>query len=265
MKIIHLSDPHIYTDKIHGIDPVDRFKKALNHIIKNHIDADLFTITGDITDLGDRDSYQLYLKIINDFNLPKNLEPKIIIGNHDDREEFKKNFSSIKLDEKGFVQYFVDLDDSRFIFIDTNLINTHAGHYCENRQEWLNKTLNQTSEDKKVYIFMHHNPLSLVKDESDGIGLQQKNEFKEILVHNNKKIKHIFFGHQHITSSGSYCGITFSSPRSTWSPLIPNFSNRYRLGTANTDPNYNVVIIREEKLIVHTEDFLKAEVNWFED
>jgi len=76
-------------------------------------------------------------------------------------------------------------------------------------------------------------------------------------------IKHIFFGHQHITSSGSYCGITFSSPRSTWSPLIPNFSNEYRLGTANTDTNYNVAIIRSDALIIHTEDFLKTEVNWF--
>ena len=109
---------------------------------------------------------------------------------------------------------------------------------------------------------MHHNPLALVKDESDGIGLQQKEEFKEILL-NNKNIKHVFFGHQHITSSGSYRGITFSSPRSTWSPLIPNFSNEYRLGTANTDANYNIAIIRSDAMIIHSEDFLKNEVNWF--
>ncbi len=111
---------------------------------------------------------------------------------------------------------------------------------------------------------MHHNPLSLVKDESDGIGLHQKNQFKEILLSNNKNIKHIFFGHQHITSSGSYCGITFSSPRSTWLPLISNFSNKYRLGTANTDPNYNVAIIKNDELIIHTEDFLKTSINWIE-
>ena len=30
MKIIHLSDPHIYIDKIHGIDPVSKFKKAFS-------------------------------------------------------------------------------------------------------------------------------------------------------------------------------------------------------------------------------------------
>ena len=103
MKIIHLSDPHIYTDKIHGIDPVSRFKKALDHILKNHNDADLFVITGDITDLGDKESYQLFIKIIQDANLPEQLDPKLIIGNHDNREEFKKNFPSIQEDELQFL------------------------------------------------------------------------------------------------------------------------------------------------------------------
>ena len=264
MKIIHLSDPHIYTDNINGIDPVSRFKKALDHILKNHNDADLFVITGDITDLGDKESYQLFIKIIQDANLPTKLDPKLIIGNHDNREEFKKNFPLVQEDENGFIQYFTDIENKRFIFIDTNLINTHVGHYCDNRQVWLNKILNETSADQDVYIFMHHNPLALVREESDGIGLKQKEEFKKILLNNNKNIKHIFFGHQHITSSGSYCGITFSSPRSTWSPLIPNFSNQYRLGTANTDTNYNIAIIRPDATIIHTEDFLKTSVNWFE-
>ena len=264
MKIIHLSDPHIYTDKIHGIDPVSRFKKALDHILKNHSDADLFVITGDITDLGDKESYQLFIKIIQDANLPEQLDPKLIIGNHDNREEFKKNFPSIQEDENGFVQYFKDLENKRFIFIDTNLDDGDKGYYCEDRQAWLNKTLNQTSYDKDIYIFMHHNPLALVKEETDEIGLQQKEEFKKILLSSKKNIKHIFFGHQHITSSGSYCNITFSSPRSTWFPLISNFSNQYRLGTANTDTNYNIAIIRSDGIIIHTEDFLKTEVNWIE-
>ena len=218
MKIIHLSDPHIYTDKIHGIDPVSRFKKALDHILKNHNDADLFVITGDITDLGDKESYQLFIKIIQDANLPEQLDPKLIIGNHDNREEFKKNFPLINLDENGFIQYFKDLENKRFIFIDTNLDDEDKGYYCEDRQAWLNKTLNQTSYDKDIYIFMHHNPLALVKEETDEIGLQQKEEFKKILLSSKKNIKHIFFGHQHITSSGSYCNITFSSPRSTRIP-----------------------------------------------
>jgi len=46
--------------------------------------------------------------------------------------------------------------------------------------------------------------------------------------------------------------------------LVPNFSKNYRLGTANTDPNYNVILINKNSLVVHTEDFLKDNINWFE-
>ena len=114
--------------------------------------------------------------------------------------------------------------------------------------------------EKKIYLFMHHNPLPTGHIKSDELGLQQKEEFKNILIKYKESIKHIFFGHQHITTSGKYLGITFSSPRSTWSPLIPNFSETFRLGTACTDPNYNVILLQNDSLIVHSEDFLKTNV-----
>ena len=43
-----------------------------------------------------------------------------------------------------------------------------------------------------------------------------------------------------------------------------NYSDKYRLGTAHTEPNYNVILIKKDSIIVHTEDFLKLEVEWFE-
>jgi hypothetical protein len=44
---------------------------------------------------------------------------------------------------------------------------------------------------------------------------------------------------------------------------VSNFLDRYRLLTAQTDPNYNVILIEEDSLIVHSEDFLKTDVNLF--
>ena len=265
MKVIHLSDPHIHTKILHGIDPVSRFKEALNHIIKNHQDANLFVITGDLTHFGDEESYYRLNEILTKSALPKNLYPKLMIGNHDNRENIKKIFSNIPIDENGFVQYFIEINDKRFIFLDTNLPGTDQGHFCKKRQGWLIDNLKNNNENKKIYLFMHHNPLPLADKNSDEIGLQQREDFKNIIVANKDLIKHIFFGHQHITASGNYLGINFSSPRSTWNPLVPNFSSNYRLGTANTDPNYNVVLIKNNALIVHSEDFLKSETNWFTD
>ena len=34
--------------------------------------------------------YQIFLKILNETKLPNHLYPRLIIGNHDNRENFKK-------------------------------------------------------------------------------------------------------------------------------------------------------------------------------
>tara|TARA_B100000579_G_scaffold255201_1_gene210102 strand:- start:1531 stop:2328 length:798 start_codon:yes stop_codon:yes gene_type:complete len=264
MKIIHLSDTHVDPEILYNIDSQKRFKQALNHIKDNHTDADHFMITGDLTHFGNDESYQIFIKILSDAELPDHLYPKLILGNHDNRENFKKHFPNIKTDENGFVQYVEKDNDKVFIFLDTNLPNTDAGHLCNKRQQWLRDIL-EKEQKNKIYIFMHHNPLAIGHINSDGIGLVQREDLKKILLNYQNSIQHIFFGHQHVTSSGKYINITFSSPRSTWSPLVPNFLDRYRLGTANTDPNYNIVLIEKDSLIVHSEDFLKTNINWFTD
>ena len=265
MKIIHFSDIHIHNQLVLGQDSIGRFQKALNHLSKNHLDSDLFVISGDLTHHGKIQSYKKLKEMIDSVKLPKHLFPKLIIGNHDNREIFKSYFTEVPLDENGFVQYEQDFNEKRFIFMDTNLEKTHQGHYCEKRMVWLEKKLNLASIEKKnVYLFMHHNPVALVEEESDYLGIQEKKELKKLLSKYCNLIKHIFFGHQHLTVSGNLLGISFSAPRSISHPLVTNYDKKYRLGTANTEPNYNIILIKNDSLIVHTEDFLKSNINWFE-
>ena len=120
MKIIHLSDPHISPDKLFEHDAKERFSLALQHICNNHLDSKLFVISGDLTHDGDNESYNKLKEILLNSKIPKHLFPKLLMGNHDDREQFKQIFTKIPLDENGFVQYFEDIEDKRFIFLDTN-------------------------------------------------------------------------------------------------------------------------------------------------
>jgi len=265
MKIIHFSDTHIHDELIIGQDSNLRFKKALEHISNNHLDADLFVITGDLTHHGRLKSYEKFSEILREAKLPKHLSPKLIIGNHDNRDTFKKKFTKVPIDENGFIQYELEFSSNKFLFLDTNLPKSHQGHYCEKRIKWLeNKLKASQSEEKGVYLFMHHNPIAMVKESSDYLGIQQKKEFQSLLIKYSNNIKHIFFGHQHLTVSGKLGNISFSAPRSISHPLITNYSDKYRLGTAHTEPNYNVILIKKDSIIVHTEDFLKLEVEWFE-
>ena len=265
MKIIHFSDIHIHDQLIIGQDSIERFQIALDHLSKNHLNSDLFVISGDLSHHGKLQSYKKLNEMINNISLPKHLFPKLILGNHDNREVFKNYFTKVPLDENGFIQYEHDFEKKRFIFMDTNLEKTHQGHYCAKRMTWLeNKLILAKKENRDIYLFMHHNPIAMVKEEADYLGIQQKADLSKLFYKFSKSIKHIFFGHQHLTVSGNILGIPFSAPRSISHPLVTNYSNEFRLGTANTKPNYSIILIKDESLIVHTEDFLQSEINWFE-
>ena len=265
MKIAHFSDTHIHSKKILGYNPVERFQLALEHLKKNHSDSDMLVISGDISHHGVLDSYKKFDEIIETVKLPKHLYPKLILGNHDNREIFKNYFINIPFDENGFVQYEIEIEDKKLIFLDTNLAKSHQGEFCQKRQAWLKKKLEENiKKNKKILIFMHHNPSPLAELDSDFIGLLDRDQFKLIINEYKNMIQHIFFGHQHLTVSGNYLGIPFSSPRSINHPLVPNFSKKYRLGSADTDPNYNIILINKDSTIVHNEDFLKPNINWFE-
>ena len=59
MKFIHLSDTHLLprSQLVHGIDVCARLEAAVDSICEKFADAEFCMMTGDIADLGDRESY----------------------------------------------------------------------------------------------------------------------------------------------------------------------------------------------------------------
>ena len=145
MKIIHFSDIHIHSKPILENNPVERFKLALKHVKNNHLNSDMFVITGDITHHGDLASYESFNEILIKAELPDHLYPKLIMGNHDDREIFKNYFNRTPIDQDGFVQYKVEQQEKRFLFLDTTNPKTHQGHYCLKRQDGRVCNFNKTA------------------------------------------------------------------------------------------------------------------------
>ena len=91
----------------------------------------------------------------------------------------------------------------------------------------------------------HDSSACLIKDGKIVMALAEERitRTKNIASLPTNSIKHIFFGHQHLTVSGNILGIPFSAPRSISHPLVTNYSKKYRLGTANNEPNYNIILI----------------------
>ncbi|MEN0041191.1 MAG: metallophosphoesterase [Pseudomonadota bacterium] len=271
MKLVHISDIHIDANPILGSDPVENFKRCLAHVEHKHRDADRVVITGDLTHYGDQASYERLAELLEASSLQGNLNPRLLIGNHDDRETFAQVLAPER-DPNGFIQWSEDTGASRFIYLDSVRDGSHEGQLCDDRLTWLSAELSEAeSAAKPVFLFMHHNPITVGVPNADLIGLREQDAFHDVLKRHDGTVRHIFFGHCHYSLSGTLtpgaASIGLSAPRSTNHPCWPEISGRRdRMGySERLERNYNVALIEPSSVVVHTIDFHHEEsVEWLE-
>ena len=252
MKLIQVTDPHLNRpgDMLFGIDPGERLALCFADINARHANADLCVITGDLT-CGQEGAYARLRELLGELTTPWQL----LLGNHDDRDAFLRYFPDAKTDANGFVQHAQEIGGFTLLFLDTLEPGSHAGGYCERRQEWLAREL-EASGDRPVYIFMHHPPLCVGIPALDAICLVQRDSFKEVLAPHKRRIRHIFFGHLHRPVHGSWGGIPFSGLRGTAHQCWLDFEERVQPLGSFEPPAYAVILANETSTIIHLHEFL---------
>jgi hypothetical protein len=116
-----------------------------------------------------------------------------------------------------------------------------------------------------VLLFMHHNPMPVGIWAADVLSLADGEALRGILREYRDVVRHIFFGHTHYSLSGALEGIAFSAPRSTNHPLWPELGERRRFGYGPIAPNYNLALVTDGTVVVHTIDFmLEDQIAWFD-
>lgn len=261
MKIVHISDIHIHHAPILGLDPMENFRQCLAHVERFQADADRIVITGDLTHQGGAQSYTSLRALLDDSPLQDVLSPRLLIGNHDNRENFLEAFPDAARDGDGYVQWTEETPAGLFVYMDTVDQGFHHGRYDEPRRIWLTGVLERARKRQMpAYLFMHHNPTSVHVANADIIGIKEEGELKACLRQYRDTVRHIFFGHCHFTLSGTVAGIPFSAPRSTNHTCWPDFSgNPLRMGYGELQPNYNVAFLDGDDVVVHSIDFLQEE------
>jgi len=254
MKIIHLTDTHFVPsgERLYGGNPRETLDAAIADINANHADADLVVITGDLTHWGEAAAFENLSEAISALQVPV----KLLIGNHDDRELFSEHFPGQERDGDGFVQSVMDTAMGRFVFLDTVLAGTHAGHYCERRQAWLAEVLRETAE-RDIFLFMHHPPFLTGIPGPDSIGLKDDAAFRAVVSPYKDRIRHLFFGHVHRPIAGSWLGIPVTTLRAINHQVWFNLTESDLTGSFEP-PAYCVVFIDAERVIVHFHDFLDS-------
>ncbi|SLN30115.1 3',5'-cyclic adenosine monophosphate phosphodiesterase CpdA [Roseovarius litorisediminis] len=257
-KLLVFTDIHFVPEgeTIIGLDPAERFAMGLGHALKNHADAERIIITGDLSHNGHRDEYKRLRTVLENCPLPVHL----MVGNHDRRQPFLEVFPETPITEGGYIQQVVDIGHDRLILLDTQneeADDTHSGHMCAHRLEWLEKTL-ADAPDRRITVFTHHPPILTGFKGMDWIGFHNRAEMiTRLTAHGN--IAQIISGHVHRTILGSAGGIPTAIFKSTCHQM-PMALGYQDSSLAVDEPGaYGLLLLDDDGIVVHTEDFTLPE------
>ena len=206
MLIAHITDLHV---RPRG-KPAYRASET-NMLTERALDAvaalrprpDVLVITGDLTDCGLPEEYELLQAMLSRHDMPVLMVP----GNHDRRENL---IAGLSLDphtvrDSGFVQFVADLGPMRLIGLDTLVPGQSAGGLCEARLAVLDRALDGAN-GKPVAIFMHHPPFACGIAHMDAIRLLDGAEEFAGIVARHPNVERIVCGHHHRPIVTRYAG-----------------------------------------------------------
>jgi 3',5'-cyclic AMP phosphodiesterase CpdA len=252
MKLIQVSDLHLVPPGVRllGLDPRARLEACIADINENHGDAEFCLFTGDLADRGAPAAYRELREVLATLAVPY----RLLVGNHDDRANFRSAFPECPLDENGFVQSVVRSAAGDLVLLDTHEPGTGAGSFCAERQAWLGARLAEAGA-RPVYLFMHHPPFDIGIPSLDRIRLERPEGFAAALE-GAPNIVHLFFGHVHRPVSGNWRGIPFSALRSTVHQVPLDFETEAPVPYNHESPAYAVILIEDGCTVVHHHCYL---------
>ncbi|MCP4384276.1 MAG: serine/threonine protein phosphatase [Hyphomicrobiales bacterium] len=197
MLIAHLSDFHVCVDapetSLVRPDAVDRARKVVADVAGFSPKLDAVMVTGDLTDGGTVQDYELFASVIAPIDAPVFVVP----GNHDRREGLRAAFADrLPFGDRRFLNYEATCGAIRVIGLDTQIEGRIDGGLEPDTLDWLEERLSQPAEGH-TYILMHHPPCPSGLAALDGMALTRGGDRFGELVRSYEGSLHILAGHLH--------------------------------------------------------------------
>lgn len=258
--IVQLTDLHLIPpgETLYGRDPAEYLRAAVDHVIANHAPGGLAPVacvllTGDLSHHGMPEAYRFLRGELARLPAPAHC----LLGNHDDRANFRAAFPEAAVDANGFVQGVVETPFGRTLLLDTHEPGKVSGRLCDRRLAWLADRLAERDDD--VFLAMHHTPVSIHVPKLDKEGMENPDALWEVLAPHKGRIRHLLHGHVHRPIAGSWRGIPLSCCRAV---AAQQFTLDFRAEAEGegmyAPPAYAYVTITAEAVIAHTQEFLEG-------
>ncbi|MFC7396413.1 phosphodiesterase [Chelatococcus sp. GCM10030263] len=232
MIIAQLSDFHARprgTAAYGDVDTNAMMRRAVAALLALDPLPDCVLVTGDLTDCGLPEEYDLVREALADLPMPVFPVP----GNHDRRETFAAGLGGLcsKLPATGFQHYTVEDYPVRLIGLDTLVAGEHGGALCPEREAWLAARLGE-GDGRPTLIFMHHPPFLTGIDGMDVMLCTVSPELPELIAR-HPEIERIVCGHYHRPIVRRWAGtLGFVAPGTAHQvalDLRPGVENRFIL------------------------------------
>lgn len=156
MRFVHISDLH-YTVNIKNHSSsrsnlIEALRLIIDDIksIENHLD--FVAITGDLTEIGDLESYKQLKILLNILDIPIFVVP----GNHDEPMAFGEIFNQNGAEQgRGFTDYCINLNGVQLLGMNTQIIGQAQGKLSDTQLSWIEEKLSDHKFSRNI-IFMHH-------------------------------------------------------------------------------------------------------------
>ncbi|MBH97146.1 MAG: phosphodiesterase [Rhodospirillaceae bacterium] len=214
--LLQITDLHLQASpksQMRGLLTQSTFEAVLDHAKLNlHWPPDGILVTGDIVQDGSRAGYDRFKKTFHAYDIPILCIP----GNHDDPIIMRE-----LLDEPPF-QFCgkVKFGKWQILLLSTFQDGKHAGAIDRVSLEALKKSL-ENPANEHVVICMHHQPLQMGSAWLDCIGLENSEQFTEI-INKHESVRAVLWGHVHQASEQRINGVRWLSTPSTCSQFLPN-------------------------------------------
>ena len=197
-KIIQISDPHIVPKgqlaygKVNTLEALKSCVETINRILPNIGPVDMAFVTGDLTDFGTAEEYQIFRDIMEPLLIPYRAIP----GNHDDVREMRASFSDQQwMPRFGPINWTAEFVDMALVGLDTNVAGKAYGHLTHDTLDYLQNKL-ETLNNKPVIVAIHHPPIFTGIEKMDIQNLHESKKLKSLLSSYEGELK-LVCGHVH--------------------------------------------------------------------
>lgn len=230
LRIIQITDTHLVDhaeEDFYGLNTCRSFQSTLHHALQQHPDADGLLLTGDISQTGSTQSYEVFNSVIRDCPLPVYAVP----GNHDNPIHLRSVIPNAPVDQIRLI----DLGETTFILLNSFVAEgKNHGELPENMLFQLKQQLDISSNSHNVVV-IHHPPILTQSRWLDELGLLNRQSLMNCLHQYQKPIT-VICGHVHQEINRHVDNVHIVATPSTGYQFIPNSDDMRRTDTP--DPAY---------------------------